>query len=251
MIDLVRAQSPEMQAITKKNMENFVTRLAQRVERLESEIPTESSELFTRSLNHPSSALLIKNAIVDSAVTDNSDKHELLAELIAQRLTANVEDMIALAGAAACSVVISLSSRQIKLLAVLSALQVIRPSSPQKNENEPAAKTYITDFWNNSIMPLISDGSISEAQHLDYEHLAAMGCIRIHDIRADIIERLSNGIVQPNPNLSEEDFENEDWYQILKGQRLELERSQVTSIGLLIGVLYFDTKSKTKTQINW
>jgi hypothetical protein len=31
LIDLVTAQSPEMQAAAKKNMENFVTRLAQRV----------------------------------------------------------------------------------------------------------------------------------------------------------------------------------------------------------------------------
>jgi hypothetical protein len=108
-------------------MENFVTRLAERVERLEREIPADKSEIFKNSLNHPGSALLIKNAIVDSATTDNEDKHELLAELIAQRLAANADDMIALAGAAACSIVDCLSTRQIKILAILTTLKDIRP----------------------------------------------------------------------------------------------------------------------------
>ncbi|MBL7687126.1 MAG: hypothetical protein JNJ49_03755, partial [Bdellovibrionaceae bacterium] len=118
LVELVTAQSPEMQATAKKNMENFVTRLAARVERLEKEVPAEGSGVFQEALRHPSSALLIKTAMVDAAITDNDDKHELLSELIAQRLGAKADDMIALAGAAACGVVNSLSSRQIKVLAV-------------------------------------------------------------------------------------------------------------------------------------
>ncbi len=251
LIDLVTAQSPEMQATAKKNIENFVTRLAQRVERLESEIPTDSAEKFKNSLNHPSSALLIKTALVDAATTDNEEKHEILAELIAQRLTANADDMIALAGSAACSVVNSLSTRQIKILAVLSVLSTIRPLSKQNINDLPRAKACIMDWWKKFIMPLVSDGSFSEAHHLDFEHLVAMGCIRLNDIPEDLIKILSSGIIDPKPNLSAEDFESEEWFQILKKQWLDLERSKATSIGQLIGTLYHDAISKTKTQINW
>lgn len=155
LIELVTAQSPEMRATAKKNMENFVTRLAQRVERLENEIPADKSEIFRNSLNHPSSALLIKAATVDSATTDNDDKHELLAELIAQRLTANADDMIALAGSVACSVVISLSSRQIKILSVLSTIKSIRPLQKNTVIDLPKAKEYINGYWRNNINPLI------------------------------------------------------------------------------------------------
>jgi len=59
LLELVTAQSPEMQAAAKKNMENFVTRLAERVERLEKEIPTDKSEIFKTSLKKPSGITVI------------------------------------------------------------------------------------------------------------------------------------------------------------------------------------------------
>ena|SRR3990167_5797099 len=149
LVDLVTAQSPEMKAAAKRNMENFVTRLAQRVDNLERELPTNKSEIFQNALNHPGSALLIKTAIVDSATTDNEEKHELLAELIAQRLTAKADDMIALAGTAACSIVNCLSSRQIKILSILSTIQSIRPLQKADIVEPETAKKYVITWWVN------------------------------------------------------------------------------------------------------
>lgn len=250
LTELVTAQSSEMQMAAKTNMENFVTRLAKRVERLENEIPANKTEIFKNSLNHPSSALLIKTAIVDSATTDSDEKHELLSELIAQRLTANADDLIALTGSAACSVVNSLSSRQIKILAILSTIKIIRPLN--KYSIEPsAAKDYITQWWKNNLDPLLTDTNFALVKELDFEHLAAMGCIRISTISSDLIEFISNGIVEPVPKFTEIDFKAEIWYEKLKSQWKGLGNATPTSIGQLIGVLHRDSKLKTKTQINW
>lgn len=253
IIDLVSAQSPEMQTIARKNLENFVIRLAERVERLEREIPTNKSEIFKDSLNHPGSALLIKKAIVSSAITDNEDKHEILAELIAQRLAANADDMIALAGAAACPIVDCLSTRQIKILAVLTTVKDIRPSLKIKNiDNYLEATKYVMTWWQSNITPLVNDGVFDSATSLDYEHLAAMGCIRISIGSIDLLTVLSNGIFESEYKLEEPLLLlNQNWYTLLKKHWSGLGHCTATSTGRIIGILHRDTKLKTNTKINW
>lgn len=251
LIELVTAQSPEMQIAAKKNMENFVTRLAQRVENLEKELPANKSKIFKDALNHPSSALLIKTAIVDSATTDVDEKHELLAELIAQRLTANADDIIALAGAAACSVVNCLTSRQIKILAVLATIRSIRPLQKAQITDLINAKNYTSQWWKKNIETLIIDGKLDQATQLDYEHLAAMGCIRISIGSSNLIDLISHGLIEPETIFSEDAFAGQHWHDALKTQWETLGHTTPTSVGQLIGILHRDTKLKTKTQINW
>lgn len=251
LCDLVTAQSPEMQAIAKKNMENFVMRLAQRVERLEHELPVEKTQIFKDALNHPGSALLIKTAIVDAATTDNDERHELLAELIAQRLTANADDMIALAGVAACSVVTCLTSRQIKLLAILTTIKDIRPLQKLNTNDLTAAKNFINQWWIQNIGILLDDGSFNQVTPLDYEHLVALGCIRMSIASSNLIQIISSGLIVADPTFSETEFDNETWYNLLTAQWVSLGCSTTTSVGRLIGILYRDGKLKTKTQINW
>ena len=252
LIALVSAQSPEMQAMAKKNMENFVIRLVERVERLEREIPADKSEIFKNSLNHPSSALLIKNAIVDSATTDNEDKHALLAELISQRLASNADDMIALAGAAACSIIDCLSTRQIKILAILTTVKDIRPFPRIKNiDNYLEASRYIIDWWNSNLSPLVNDEIFDVATQLDYEHLVAMGCIRISIGSSDLLTLLSSDLFESVHKLEEPLLLNQSWYTSLKNQWGALGCSTATSTGRIIGILHRDVKLKTNTRINW
>lgn len=251
LVELVNAQSPEMQATAKANLENFVTRLAQRVERLENEIPADKSEIFKDSLNHPSCALLIKTAMIDAATTDNDEKHELLAELIAQRLTAEADDMIALAGAAACDIVNSLSSRQIKILAILSTIKSIRPLQRFNIADPFQAKNAINKWWKSNIDPLITGTNFNLATQLDYEHLAAMGCIRISIGSSELVKLVSREIAEPDPNFDASELKGQPWYDALEQQWQGLGHSTPTSVGQLIGILHRDTKLKTNTQINW
>lgn len=251
LVDLVTAQSPEMQAIAKSNMENFVNRLAKRVEQLEKDITPEDSEIFRQSLNHPSSAMLIKAALVDAATTDNEDKHELLAELISQRLTAGADDMIALAGTAACSIVNSLSSRQIKILAVLCVLYAIRPLKVELIADPNEAKKLVKKWWSDNITPL-ADDVFKQAVNLDFEHLAAMGCIRFSSIgSSDLKGLISNGFFEPKPVFQDEDLVGEKWYEVLNEKWQNIGRSTPTSTGQMIGILHKDAKLKSRTKINW
>ena len=108
-------------------MENFLYRLADRVERLEHEMPVEKHSVIKEAMEHPNTAFLIGSAMKYSAITDSDEHHSLLAELIAQRLGSGGDDMVTLAGTAACGVVNSLSVRQIYFLATLAILLDIRP----------------------------------------------------------------------------------------------------------------------------
>lgn len=251
LIELVTAQSPEMQDTAKKNVENFVTRLAQRVENLEKEIPANKSEIFKNALNHPGSALLIKSAIIDSATTDNEEKHELLAELIAQRLTANADDMIALAGTAACSIVNCLSSRQIKILGILSTIHSVRPLQKANITDLTKAKEYSNTWWQKNIEPLITGGGLDQSTQLDYEHLAAMGCVRISIGSTNLAKCISHGLIESEANFTATEFKGQSWYDALEAQWDGLGHLTPTSIGQLIGILHRDAKLKTTTRINW
>lgn len=251
LCDLVTAQSPEMQTIVKRNMENFVVRLAQRVDRLECELPAEKAQIFQDALNHPSSALLIKTAIVDAATTDNDDRHELLAELISQRLTAEAEDMIALVGAAASGIVTCLTSRQIKLLAIMTTIKDVRTLQKYNITDRTAAKVWVNEWWQQNLDILLTDGNFSQVTQLDYEHLVALGCIRMSIASAELTNILSNGFIEPAIQFSETEFSHQKWYHMIKKQWDNLGCSTTTSVGRLIGILHRDAKLKTKTVINW
>lgn len=247
LIEFVTAQSPEMQASAKKNMENFVVRLSQRVARLEQEMPVEKAEIFGNALNHPGSALLIKKAMV----ADNEEKHVILSELIAQRLTANADDMIALAGGAACAVITSLSSRHIKILSILATVKDIRPLEKPVITNNEQAKKYITQWWQYNLTPLTNDGVVAYATPLDYEHLAAMGCIRISIASTDLYTAISSGIVEPKPTVLASELSDQSWHKLLVDQWQGIGTATTTSIGRLIGIFYRDSKMNTNTNINW
>ena len=252
LIDLVSAQSPEMQAAAKKNMENFVNRLARRVERLENDIPIEQSKVFKSALNHPGTALLIKTAIVDAATTENEEKHELLSELIAQRLTAGADDMIALTGSAACSVVNSLTSRQIRVLAVLAVAQSIRPLQKVNVDTTEKQVEYVDQWWTMNLIPLLEDGILDNCNNLDFEHLVAMGCLRLSIGSSSITDvAVSNFFNEDPSSISSQGFEGKIWFDKLSSQWQYLGHAILTSVGQLIGVLHRDSKLKTNTRINW
>ena len=127
LIDLVATHSPAVKAKSQENMQNFLYRLAERVVRLEHEMPVGADSIFENAMEHPGTAFLISSAMKHSAITDCDEHHALLTEIIAQRLGAGANDMVTLAGTAACDVINFLSARQIHLLANLALIFDIRP----------------------------------------------------------------------------------------------------------------------------
>jgi hypothetical protein len=249
LIQLVGSHSPAVQAQAQTNLQNFLCRLARRVEELEAELPPTQRGVFEDALNHPSSSLLMQKAMISAAATENDDRHTILSELIAQRLTAGADDMIALVGAASCDVVNALSSRHIRLLGLIARLFSIRPLHPPEITDQNQYDQYVTSWWG----PLgeLCKG-LEDTNNLDLSHLVGLSCISVSigskDLRA--ILTLPVKPVEMQPTITQ--FENLPWWpNFRKIWDVGLGHVTPTSVGTLIGILYHDSHLRSSTRIDW
>ena len=249
LIQLVGSHSPAVQAQAQTNLQNFLYRLARRVEQLEAELPKEQRGVFEDALSHPSSSLLMQKAIISAAATENDDRHTILSELIAQRLTAGADDMIALVGAASCDVVNALSSRHIRLLGLIARLFSIRPLHPPEITDQNQYDQYVTSWWG----PLgeLCRG-LEDTNNLDIQHLVGLSCISVSIGSKDLTALLTLRIkpVEMKPTMTQ--FEALLWWpNFRKVWDMGLGHATPTSVGTLIGILYHDSHLRSRTQIDW
>lgn len=251
LMQIVAAHSPAVQKKSRQNMENFLYKLADRVERLEHEMPVEKKSEISDAMDHPNTAFLIGNAMKFSAITDKDEHHALLTELIARRLGSGGDDMVTLAGTAACAIVNSLSVRQINFLATLAVLLDIRPL--KKNEiaeiSDPAQ--YVCDYWGDHLSPLLDHFDFKSITGLDLEHLVAMGCLRIGTFGTSLPHVMSKGFFNKEFVLSESLVKDFTLYQQLQSKWELIGSSNLTSAGKLIGILHHDCVVNSKTTIDW
>jgi hypothetical protein len=266
LIQLVGSHSKEVQKQVQENMQNFLVRLAKRVEILESELPTTKRDIFDKALNHPATSLLIQKSFISASITENDDRHEILSELIAQRLTAEADDTIALIGSAACDIICSLSSVHIRILGFFAKLYELIPTDnsveiteiwltgkitkSNKISNQELYDDWLIGWWRS--LDLITEG-FDKVNAFDLRHLIALSCIVIDPIKNS---ELSHVIAKPLNKFSSglkptmEKFEAESWWPHFKhiwdigGKFVNL-----TSTGFLIGILYHDSITKKKTNI--
>jgi len=249
LIELVGAHSPAVQEQAQRNAQNFLVRLAKRVEILEAELPAAQRTVFEQALGHPSTSLLMQKAFVSAAATENDDRHELLSELIAQRLTAEADDMIALAGSAACDVVNALSSRQIRLLGVMARLFDIRPSSQSQPNSQVEYDEFLLSWC--GAFDILSEG-LEKAVSLDFRHLEGLSCIVRGIGSYDVIKLLSSPLSPSQFQTSMDKLESTAWWPVFKHVwDIGIKHSHLTSVGTLIGTLYHDSALKARTEICW
>ncbi len=249
LTELVRSHNPRVQEQAEANLQTFVQRLARRVEMLEAELPTDQRQVFEDALDHPSSSLLIQKAMVSAAATENDDRHTILSELIAQRLTAGADDMVALAGGAACDVVNALSSKHIRLLGLIARLYGIRPVNPPQITDQGEYDRYVTGWWK----PLgnLCDG-LEGVTGIDIRHLVGLSCISTSIGVTDltILLTLPSGSTAMKPTMAS--LEACSWWSAFrKTWDAGLANVSPTSVGSLIGTLYHDSQLRTRTQILW
>ena len=249
LIQLVAHHSPAVQEKAEKNLQNFVNRLAKRVEQLEADLPIDQRGVFEDALNHPSSSLLMQKAMVSAATTENDDRHTILSELIAQRLTAGADDMVALVGGASCDVINSLSSKHIKLLGLIVRLYSIRPDQPPDIRDKDAYNKYLISWW--EVMgDLCKD--IKEIHRIDLDHLVGLSCIRMSIVSTNLGKLLNLPLKTEKMEVNMAEFEALAWWQIFhKIWDSGLDHAKPTSIGALIGTLYHDSYLKSITAFRW
>lgn len=250
LIEKFSEYSVEVKKKLEKNQEDFLTVLAKKISALEETLSVDDRRIFEEALKHPGSSLLFMRATVAASTTDVDERHEILAELIRRRVTSGADDMVALAGSAACDVVSALSVRQIHILAVGAKLFHITSSYVMpEGLHEEDQKKLLMALW--SPMEELCEG-LGDATAVDFFHLLALGCA----VKNRWISRYPNELLgeqfKLDKKLVDETFNNMPWYHHL-AHALEVGLSSIdlTSTGQLIGVMFHDSIVGKYTDINW
>ncbi len=214
-------------AAARENAAEFLVQLANRVKELEDQHAVEASTAEARD-SHPQFAFVLQTAVLAGAQTDDHQKHQLLADLVAARLTTNSDTTLALASEMACQAVARATSRQLKLLGLCSFLQDVRPRCPI-----PAGGHGI---WLDTVLGPFYD---LEFYEIDALHLVAINCATYDpssgkDLMLWLKLKVGAG---PNDNVFA-DSQHLDSLAFMWGEGLA--GVQLTSVGSLIGGFVLD-----------
>jgi len=216
------------QATARTNSASFILELAKRVEVIEQKHP-ETADCINAAQSDPHFSLVLQKAILGSAQTSDPAKHQLLADLVSNRLLAKTETTLSLAIGLACDAVPNLTSTQLHWLALLVFLHEIRP----RNKYESKA-TYID--WLGVHLRHFKD---IEFRDIDIRHLVALGCVT-YDPTSErslpVLFTMKNGVVTDEFMAALDNFVDSDACFTLKFAWVEgLAGVDLTSVGSVIG----------------
>lgn len=123
------SHAAEAQEQARENAANFIHQLAVRVAVLEKQ-QTLDQEKVSETQRHPQFSALLQQTILNAAKTNDHDKHDLLARLVAARLASSAETTFALASDLASDAIARSTRRQLELMALCCFLDEIRPRDP-------------------------------------------------------------------------------------------------------------------------
>lgn len=155
----------EAQEQARENAAKFVQQLAFRVAALEKQQPLEQ-EKVSDAQRHPQFSSLLQKTILNAAKTNDHDKHDLLARLVAARFASSAETTFALASDLASDAVARSTRRQLELMALCCFLDEIRPRDPI-----PTASDY--HEWLDIHLQSFENFEFHE---MDARHLVAITC---------------------------------------------------------------------------
>jgi hypothetical protein len=124
-----RDHAPAAEEAALLNSARFILELAERIKALE-DSKQASRTTIEEAQDNPQFSVILQRAVIGASQTSDSQKHRVLAGLVAARLAASPESTFALAVRLACDAVASANSVQLRLLALAVALHEIRPREP-------------------------------------------------------------------------------------------------------------------------
>jgi hypothetical protein len=110
----------------RENAADFVRQLARHIKALEDGHSVDQHQI-NASATHPQFSSLLQRSVLNAAETDESEKHNLLAQLIAIRLRSSAETTLALASQLASDAIAHSTRRQLTLMAIRCFFEEIRP----------------------------------------------------------------------------------------------------------------------------
>lgn len=244
-------QGHEPQAIAKaeQNSLDFLAQLATRVKALE-EQGEKQKKTIENSLNQPDFSILLHKAMLSSAETESKGKHEVLARLVADRLTQDTESLLTLCSKQAVDVLPMLNERQMKTLAFLTTIFFVRPQDfPPPNVADHETVLYIWCLqWLERRLCIYEDLVV---HNQDYLHLESLSCIKWDSMISRKLENILVFRTDTTFKFNVKEFlktpigtqVNELWNAGLKG-------ALPTTVGQVIGVYTSDRLLGTKTSFD-
>jgi len=223
--DRFGSHTSEIQKIAKENAAHFVHDLAVRIKILEDRNEIQQKNM-TNTEKNPQFSVFLQNTILNASQTNDRSKHELLANLVAYRLSSDNESTFALASHLASSAISLSNRRQLNLMALSSFIE---------NASPPHLSLKLKDFrqWlEKTLQPLVA----FEFKIDDAIHLVALACASFDPMserELDILLQMKGGVDFIGIHLADLKFcqyLEEMWYEGLAGVNL-------TSVGLIVGSL--------------
>ncbi len=218
------------------NSSEFLADLAQRIGNLEKMTPG-AKEKIEISQDQPDFSVLLQKAIIGAAQTNDKNKHQLLASIIANRLISSSETMISLTSKIAVDVIPNLTPNQIKLLGLISEIYSVKPS-------EKLSPPQFASWFSTRINPYAD----LKYTTLDLLHLESLSCLKNNQfLSRDLIEIMKNKNQEP---FNVENINHDLWQKISKDFNEGLKSVDLTSVGQLIGVYATDLLTGSNTTFN-
>jgi hypothetical protein len=220
-----------------RNSGEFLNRLSLKVDQLEQDHRVDRA-IIDRALEEPSFGALLQSALIGSAQTENGDKHDLLASIVASRLTADNESVLAVASQMAASAVAHCSPNQLHFLGYCASttLRWHRLDNAKFQTKEEMLKECIPWFEIR-----FAPYRFLEIRHVDLFHLEAVSCLSAGNVGHALESMLS-----ANWTAGAFKITGEDIMRLTVGECMVRLWNQgainahLTSVGTLIGILVSD-----------
>jgi len=246
-----RDHQPNAVATAKANSLDFLAQLAYKVKALEAAATDEATkERIRDALDDPDFSATLQDALIASARTSNSEKHDMLSRLVAERLRQPPETIVALAIPLATQAVSKLTPRQMRLLGLATFVKHIRPRPLPPNIDPQHFAQWYDQWLTSGLQPF---APLEPVHSPDLTHIQALSCVQTSIVGYFILEKVLS------PNLDEPytwDYQhfieqtplgpalNQCWESGLK-------LIMLTSVGQLIGVMVHDRLTGSPTEIDW
>lgn len=221
---------PKAQQKAQQNGLDFLTELATRIKALEDN-HTVTQEKIVKIQEDPDFSAALQKALISSAQTENKEKHQVLAELLAQRLTVESESLLALTTKMALDVISFLTPNQLNILALAFFLDSLSPT-----------ETLDSFSYENWLIHHFAPYQNIEIKEIDLNHLESLSCLKLNKmVHRNFKESLK--FKNFGTSLSFGFYETSEYKQIEKVWNQTLEFVELTSVGSHIGLNIFNLRN--------
>lgn len=251
--DYFRHHLPEAQEAARSNALDFLADLAKRVREIE-EAAADSARVQQQiedALNDPAFSHTLQKALLTSSTTASSDKHQILARIVSERLLAEPEGLVALTTGLACDAVGNLTARQLDFLGLAVLIFGIRPTEALRiTPDVIRGERYAA--WLEQYVSLHLP--VESLRYIEYAHLEALSCLRYEPIIGRALKTTLGNIPALDTQI---EWPFDAFVESAAGRRVAelweqgMKSITLTTVGDIVGITVHNIKARVTTTMNW